>query len=257
MKKVVSTIRGWIANNGEKIGGVISHGQAIGHSVQKRKLFANFVGEGKTKVLFVCAIHGNEVGTAKLGSSLGKFIERQRFPFKCSIIQIANPDGFSKAIINPDYSNGGAIGRLNANNVDLNRNFPVKSFRKNSLWHFGKKKVQVFCGKTGGSEPEVQAITNFIIKNGITIVFSFHNSGKNVVSSNNPDAKKLAKLFSESSGYKLLTEEEWIKYGQTGTFKEWCEDNGVIFIEVEGSNRYRSDSRTILPAIASTLKSLL
>lgn len=254
--KITSAMRGWTANSSEKMATIIDKKVVIGKSAGDKEIFVYPGGNGKNNILFICALHGNEIGTAKLGSRLINYLANSKLPAKCFVIQVANPDGFAKAIKNPDYKNGGTIGRFNANNVDLNRNFPTKSFQTKSIWHFGKSEIEVYCGKIGGSEPEIQTIIDFIKKNKINLVFSFHNAGQNIIASDDLRASKIAKIFAQKSGYKLLTQDDWKKYSQTGTFKEWCEENNISFLEIESSNRYQSDWKKIKAAVLQVLNGL-
>jgi len=51
-------------------------------------------------------------------------------------------------------------------------------------------------------------------------------------------------------------DDDWEKIGQTGTAKDWCDDWGISFVEVEGSTRYGSDWKIQKPAIEAVLKYL-
>jgi len=62
----------------------------------------------------------------------------------------------------------------------------------------------VYCGPSGGSEPETQALIKLIREKEIKIIFSFHNVGSDVISNSNPFAKNIGKVYSELSGFRLL-----------------------------------------------------
>jgi hypothetical protein len=231
----------------------------IGKTVKGNSINVYLIGDGEDKVLFVSAIHGNEVGTVKLAYRLIDYLEKRsdlknRFSF--FIIPCLNVDGYNNALRYPDYFNGGNIGRLNTNNVDLNRNFDTPSFQKESVWSYGKnyqEKKKVFCGKWGNSEPEIQALTKFIKNNNIKIVYFFHNAGKDVMGNNNEVSQKLTKIYCQKTGFRYISDDEWKKLKQTGTAKEWCEMNNIAYIEVECSNRWGSDWRRQKEAIISII----
>ena len=74
-----------------------------------------------------------------------------------------NPDGYElaathKKSLNPDITED-VIGRLNANGVDLNRNFPDQFFEAN----------------TDSFEPESEAVMNWIRKYPFALSASFHS----------------------------------------------------------------------------------
>ncbi|MFH1308408.1 MAG: M14 family metallopeptidase, partial [Patescibacteria group bacterium] len=187
------------------------------------------------------------MGTVKLAYSLINWLngkEELKKTFTFYIIPCLNKEGYSQALNNPDYFNGGKIGRFNDNNVDLNRNFPTPSFKKESIYSFGKnygEKELVYCGEYGGSEPEIKALINFIKNKNIKVAYFFHNAGKDVMGNKDYLSQKLVKLYSKKAGFRFVSDEEWQKMGQTGTAKEWCEINNVAYIEIEGSNRWGND----------------
>ena len=93
----------------------------IGHSVKGREIECAVYGHGSETVLLLASIHGNEAaGTPlleRVGQHLGHvphLLEGRRV----ILVPIVNPDGVA--------SNR----RLNARNVDLNRNFPAENFDK-------------------------------------------------------------------------------------------------------------------------------
>lgn len=140
----------------------------IGKSVKGAEIRCFKIGNGKQKLLHVFGIHGNEIGTVKLGHRFLKWASENVNKinnFTLYIVPCLNPDGLNLARKQPDYFAGGKTGRLNANNVDLNRNFETKSFQKESVWNFGKnfsEQSKVYCGERGNSEPETKALTSFI-----------------------------------------------------------------------------------------------
>lgn len=270
MKKILKPIhrvlKGYLKNQWEPVPSLeVPHERELGLSHEGRPIVAYRINEGAQHVLFVSAIHGNEVGTQRLNRHLYHWIHSHAEEFKDFsfwFIPCLNPDGFAHASRNPDYLNGGRKGRFNGRGVDLNRNFPVPSFKKDSNWNHGaayKELTPVFCGEEGGSENEIKALTNFILKEKITLLFMFHNVGEDVMPSNDPLAQKLATIYSQKSGFKLMTHEDWLTLGQTGTFKEWCEANHVSFLEVEGSvksTRYGSDWKRQKSALEACLREL-
>ncbi len=214
-------------------------------SAQDRKVELSQVGNGQRKILIVGGTHGNEVGTVKLIHHLLAWLGNNPLQgLTLYAIPCLNPDGYALAQKHPDYFNGGRIGRFNGRNVDLNRNYPTKSFQSRSDWNHGKdyqERTSVFCGETGGSEPEIKALTNLILIEKIELVIAFHSAGRDVMANKQPLARMIAKLFSEKTGYRLSSDKEWEELKQTGTAREWCEENGVSYVEIEAATRWGSD----------------
>jgi hypothetical protein len=220
----------------------------IGKTVLEKDIFCYEIGSGKQKVLFVSAIHGNETGTVKLAYELIDFLNtastdlRESFTFY--IIPCLNIDGYTLARKNPEYFRDGRIGRLNANNVDLNRNFQTPSFKNQSVYSSGKDYSNhevVYAGPHAHSEPETKSLTSFIERNGIELIVSFHNKGCDVTGNAISRSRELARMYAETIGFKYIDEQTWAALGQTGTLKEWSELKNIPYIEIEGSTRWGSD----------------
>jgi len=218
------------------------------------------IGNEGRKILLIGAIHGNETGTTKLANRLIynlKISPIENVSFY--IVPTLNVDGYLCSVKNPDYKNGGKVGRFNAENIDLNRNFPTRSFKSKSVWNTGKDyndKTEVFCGERGASTSEVKALMDFIRKENINYIVIFHNAGKDVTAANDPISHKLADIFSKESGYKVFCQKSWEELGQSGTFKEWCEENKIHLLEIEGVNRWQSDFKNVKKALNKTFRAI-
>jgi len=260
---------------------------SLGESVEKRPIDCYQIGSGEISVMFASGMHGNEIGTMKLSYCLLDYLKLNEKKFKrltFFVIPCLNVDGFEKVKGVSGYISGGK-GRHDARKVDLNRNFPAPNFRshsyvlprKNSLGEFkynkeissiefdalsgknGKKESFLslrYNGNFGGSEPETSALVDFVEKRGISIIFSFHNCGRDVMGGKDALSKELVGIYAEKTGYEVLNDDDWEKIGQTGTAKDWCDDWGISFVEVEGSTRYGSDWKIQKPAIEAVLKYL-
>lgn len=231
----------------------------IGKSVKGQDMQCIKMGDGPLKILYAAGIHGNEVGTVKLmyefinwaNANISILEKTTLFMVPC-----LNPDGLELACREPDYFGGGRLGRFNSRNVDLNRNFSTKSFQKKSEWHFGKnysESTEVYCGEFGNSEPEIEAITKFIKEKNIKMWFMFHNAGREVMGNVNKISQALTRLYAEKTGFRYVNNDEWEEMKQTGTAKEWCDENGVAYIEIEGSTRWGSDWNIQKEALKTTL----
>ncbi|MDO9399182.1 MAG: M14 family zinc carboxypeptidase [bacterium] len=231
----------------------------IGKSIKEKPIQCFKIGNGPCKLLCVSGIHGNEIGTVKLAHCFLNWAHNNIDQFKnytLFVVPCLNPDGYYLACKNPDYFNGGKIGRFNVNNVDLNRNFDTPSFTQKSIWSFGKnykENVEVFCGNYGNSEPEIKALTELIKDKKIQIVFMFHNAGNDVMGNKNKLSQRLTKIYSEKTGFKYVSDEDWKELKQTGTAKEWCDLHDIAYVEVEGTTRWGSDWKKQKKAIKSIM----
>ncbi|HEY4483628.1 MAG TPA: M14 family zinc carboxypeptidase [Candidatus Paceibacterota bacterium] len=234
----------------------------IGLSHLKNPIDCYRAGNGEIKILFVSGIHGNEVGTVKFAHKLLNFLNKKYLDFPeitFYVIPCLNPDGFLAAKKNIDFINGGKVGRFNNKDVDLNRNFNTPSFKKESLWSFGKnysQNIKVNCGDEGNSESETKAIIKFIETNNIKFIFSFHNVGADVLPGDTELSRKIGEIYKKETGYKIMLSEEWDKLKQTGTFKEWCDMRNISFLEVETGKRWGSDWEKQKLAIEVSVKFL-
>lgn len=236
--------------------------EVIGTSVGGRGMLSYHIGNGPRVIAFCGAIHGNEVGTPKLIRSLIAYLNAKKewhadFTFLC--IPVLNPDGYAMALARPDYSNGGRIGRFNANGVDLNRNFPTRSFASTSVWSHGKgytETTQVSCGATPGSEPENVALRSFLMRENVSLLWMFHSVASEIMAGHDAPTEALAGVFARVTGFRHATHAEWQTLHQTGTAKEWCEENGIMYLESEASERWGSDWNRQKPGIVAVLHAL-
>lgn len=233
----------------------------IAKSNEGRSICVYRIGNGKIPILLTSGLHGNEVGTVKLAHGIIDWLHSDTLKIDATyyVVPCLNPDGFKLARRKPSYFRGGGKGRLNARGVDLNRNFDTPNFTSDAKWNYGKNYSHsrpVFAGKKPFSEPETKAISDFALSHKIKVWFMFHNAGRDVLPSRDKLAKKLAKKFSDISGFTLFSEQKWDELRQTGTPKEWCEAHKISFVEIEGSGRWSSDWPDLKPALRGTLESI-
>ncbi len=219
--------------------------QILGKTVQGQDIPYYSLGNGKRAVFVVAGIHGNEVGTVLFARRLINELTAQPIPnLRIIAIPSLNPDGQAIAQRHPDFLHGGRIGRFNARSVDLNRNFPTATFQSTSIWSHGKNyqdKTEVYCGESGGSEPETQAFMQLVEDTKPIAILAFHNAGADVTGPPDSISQAMAKAFSEASGYRLVDLGGWDGLGQSGTMNEWAAEQRIPYVEVEGAKRWGSD----------------
>jgi predicted deacylase len=98
----------------------------IGKSVKQQAITERTFGTGQHHILIIGGIHGDEPATSDLARALALAYEQTPPPadLMVSIINEANPDGLATRT------------RVNGRGVDLNRNFPARSWQ---AIHFKKK----------------------------------------------------------------------------------------------------------------------
>lgn len=239
----------------EKAPKIILSSEVVGKTAGGMDINAFKAGSGQKNILFLGGLHGNETGCIKLVSKLANFL-KNNLPEGITVyfIPVLNKDGYSKALKNPDYLNGGSVGRTNANNVDLNRNFDTKDWEKDGIWEFGNKKIKVSGGAKPFSEPETKSLIEFVKKENIIAIFDFHNRAGTVLGSKDGTGKKLAEIYSKHSGYRNITDSEW---QNTGWSKNYFEENGITYLEIESSKRWGSDIDKNKEAVVASINCLL
>jgi protein MpaA len=87
-----------------------------GYSVYGNPIECYVIGDGPDTIMYIATIHGNENAGTPLLKDLMSYLQQKPFILKGKkvvIVPVVNPDGLMKNI------------RYNANNIDLNRNYPA------------------------------------------------------------------------------------------------------------------------------------
>ena len=220
----------------------------IGYSVLNRPIEAYTFGDGESQFLIIAGIHGGYEGnTVDLANEF--MVRLSRHP---EII----PGGSTLYIIpdmNPDAVARGrnVDARVNADGVDLNRNFPTPNWLAD--WdHTNCWNDRPTTGGTyGGSEPETKAVMNFIVSHHIQAMISYHSAGLGVFPGGDPwqaASKDLAARLSKATGYPYPPLDIGCIY--TGTLADWAVENGVgASVDMELANHHDSDFNQNLNAL--------
>lgn len=215
----------------------------IWQSVEKRSIETYTFGDGGKHLLFVGGIHGGyEWNSVLLAYQLIDYLEinKELIPenIKVTIIPSANPDGIFE-VTNKDgrfHLSDLSLGdkssaRFNANGVDLNRNFDCK-WQPESMW----RGDIVSAGTSAFSEPETQAIRDFVLKNKPVAVVFFHSQSNAVYASECEDGilsetLNIMNAYSDASGYPAI--DTFDAYEITGDAEGWLASIGIPAITVE------------------------
>ncbi|MBU1046624.1 hypothetical protein KKH36_02490 [Patescibacteria group bacterium] len=218
--------------------------EIIGYSVENRKIEVYTFGQGEKNLLFVGGIHGGYEWNSVLLAY--KFIDYLRIHpslvpenIKLTIIPSANPDGLYQITGREGFfktedvkeSQTFGLGRFNANDVDLNRNFDCK-WQPRSTW----KSNPVSAGTSAFSEPESLAIKNYVLENNPIAVIFWHSQSNAVYASECengilPKTLEIMNVYSKASGYKAV--DSFDAYEVTGDAEGWLASINIPAITVE------------------------
>ncbi|MDP2705533.1 MAG: M14 family metallopeptidase [Patescibacteria group bacterium] len=219
--------------------------EVIGQSVEGRNIDAYTYGKGETHLLFVGGIHGGyEWNSVILSYEFMDYLDENLdvIPDNVSVTVIpsANPDGVYKVIGKegrfviadaPKVADTTGIGRFNANDVDLNRNFDCK-WKPTSTW----RTKTVSAGTEAFSEPETQAIRDFVLENNPKAVIFWHSQSNAVYASECeagilPETLDIMNAYSRASGYPAV--KSFDVYEITGDAEGWLASINIPAITVE------------------------
>lgn len=216
----------------------------LGKSVGGRDIPIYQYGEGDTEILFVGGIHGGyEWNTSYLAYETMNYFEENPdiIPenIKVTVIPVLNPDGLSKVqetsnlaklATNPPQLEGTIVGRFNANDVDLNRNFDC-DWQTNAKW----QDKTVSGGTEVFSEAESQAMRDYIESEKPAAVIVWYSSAGGVFSSSChngilEETKTLTNTYAKASGYPAY--DEFTSYEVTGDMVNWLAKKNIPAISV-------------------------
>jgi hypothetical protein len=238
----------------------------IGKSFDGRPIESYTFGNGENKLLFIGGIHGGyEWNSVILAYQFIDYFKENLWLVPknttISIIPSLNPDGVYKYIGKegrffltdlPPEKNTTGIGRFNARSVDLNRNFDC-NWSKDASWR-GKK---VSGGTSPFSEPESQAIRDFVLSQKINAVISWHSQANTVYAGECgtgilPETTIMMNLYAKASGY--LTAETFNDYVVTGDLEGWLSTINIPAITVELKTHETIEWEQNLSGIMSVLE---
>jgi murein peptide amidase A len=120
------------------------------------------------RVLVIGGIHGDELTSSSVVFRWLEWIDQaEAKPYQWQIVPVLNPDGL---LAKPAT-------RVNANGVDLNRNFPTPNWAKEAPKYWAAKTSsdpRRFPGKTAISEPESRWLHNEIQRFKPDVIISIH-----------------------------------------------------------------------------------
>ncbi|MCB0033488.1 MAG: protein kinase [Anaerolineales bacterium] len=208
----------------------------IGRSAGGIPITAIRIGEGPKNIVLVGGLHaGFAPATVSLTLDIVKELQDnpELVPTNASIYIITNA--------NPDspYDPGELRGRLNANGVDLNRNWDCE-WEPTAIW----KETVVSAGSAPFSEPETIALRDFLLALDPVAVVFWHSSAPGVFPAGCGELYQpsvdLARLYARSSGgYDYVS--SFSAYYVTGDAADWLATQGIPAITIETRNHINID----------------
>jgi hypothetical protein len=224
--------------------------QVIGLSVLEREINSFTFGTGEDDLLFVGGMHGGyEWNSILLAyAMMDHFAENiLSIPENITvhIIPALNPDGlfvatglegrFAATDITSNAMHTSGIGRFNANDVDLNRNFDCK-WAPQSSW----RGAIVSAGTEAFSEPEAKALRDYIDSITPEAVVFWHSQANNVYASECeagvlPSTLTLMNTYALAGNYGAVP--VFDAYPITGDAEGWLASIGIPAVTVELETR--------------------
>lgn len=241
--------------------------EVIGTSVEGREIVSETFGNGETDLLFVGGIHGGyEWNSILLAYEMVDYFHSNEDMIPANvtvhIIPVLNPDGLFEAtniegrftaldIPNVDIYSAG-IGRFNANDIDLNRNFDCR-WSPESTW----RSQAVSGGTEPFSEPEAAALRDYVQKISPDAAIFWHSRANNVYGSEcgevvGDETLALMETYAQAASYGKVP--VFDAYVVTGAAEDWLASLGVPTVSVELETRDSIEWQRNLAGTLATLE---
>lgn len=188
----------------------------FGHSVQDRPLRAFVLGQGANVTMIFGGFHGNERSGPGVVERLHAYLQQHPTQWLgCEVILVpcANPDGWQ------------ARTRVNAHQVDLNRNFP-------GSWSPVVKEARRDPGPSAASEPETRAIMGLVAQYSPAKIVSLHQP-LHLLNWTGLRGQELAAVMGGDNHYRLSAN---VGYATPGAFGDYCSRHGIGVVTLEMPN---------------------
>ncbi len=187
------------------------------------------------KVLILGGVHGDEIeGVIAAHGLLKEFEKEFAYNLDLTLVPSFNLDGVLHRT------------RVNARGVDLNRNLPTKD------WSPDIKTERYHPGPLPNSEPENQALTEFIENEKPRIILSLHSW--NPMLNVNGDCLLEAESLHRSTGYRIDTDIGYPTPGSLGTYAGLERQSPTLTYEIERDLAANLILKIHVPAILLALK---
>lgn len=207
------------------------------------------LGNGEIPLILVGGMHGGyEWNTITLAYAVLDHLQANPdlIPPSLTIYLVpnANPDGLymvaKKAgrVDETDILFDTTAGRFNGLKVDLNRNWDCQ-WSETAVW----RNNPISGGSAPFSEPENQALRDFILNIRPTAVLFWHSSARGVYAAGcgevDPASRALAQVYGDAAGYPVY--DSFQHYDITGDASDWLAGQNISSFTVELSTHEQTD----------------
>jgi murein peptide amidase A len=207
----------------------------FGHSANGLPIPMYHFGSRGPSVLIIGGVHGNEPeGIACANGLLDIFSKSFPYHLRLDLIPTFNMDG---ALTGQ---------RKNGNGVDLNRNLPTND------WTAKFDQEKYFPGGKANSEPESQALVNYLKIHKIAFVISLHSW--HPLLNINGACKDEAEAIKQVTGYEIKESIGYPTPGCLGTYAGLERDIPTITYEIERGLNTKAILKTHCRAVVESLK---
>ena len=189
-------------------------------------------------ILLIGGVHGDEPEGVELACRTLDWLktETSKNPtavYPWIVIPCLNPDGYRKNQ------------RVNANGVDLNRNYPSRD------WTKSYKEPRYFPGHSPGSELEIKSLTTLIAETQPLLIIHCHSWHPCIVYAGDA-ARTYATALSETTGYELKND---IGYPTPGSLSSYAwGDHRIPVICIE--EKEKIDRQLVWPNFSAGMKQI-
>jgi hypothetical protein len=207
--------------------------RVIGYSAGNKEIRVFSFGNGPRHIVMVGGLHaGFAPSTVIMAQALKEYLTNNLNLIPANItvdlITIANPDSLPPS--GRDFS-GAINGRLNANQVDLNRNWGC-DWSPNAVW----QNKSISGGSAEFSEPETIALSKFFTSDKLTVAVVFWEARDNPPSVSpggcgdfSVYSDPLSRLYAAGAGYRA---QDFTAYAINGDATNWLDSQGIGAITV-------------------------
>jgi len=215
----------------------------IGYSVKGRPIIAYYFGSGSSTVLITGGMHGSERSGTTTTQAFVTYLQAHAAEVipagkRVVIVPNTNPDAIA------------ANSRNNANNANIDRNFPTANWKANTETSGGV--LVNGGGSSAGSEPETKALMALTRQLRPRLEISFHSSGRLVGANKFGDSVSIGATYAKMVGYGTMfyDAEAVMGYPMTGEYEDWMSESmniAAILIELpSASGNYFSSQQAAL-----------
>lgn len=207
----------------------------FGQTATKLPIPAWRFGRSGPRVLVLGGIHGDEIeGVIAAQGLLAHFASSFAYQLRLTLVPMANLDG----VIRRE--------RRNARGVDLNRNLPSKD------WTNQVAEPRYYPGPVANSEPENQALVNFLNAEAPAFILSLHSW--HPMLNINGDCRAEAEAIAARIGYKITETIGYPTPGCLGTYAGLERGMPTLTYEIERGLAAEPILQQHVPAILEGLK---